>query len=203
MRTFDPSLVLLLVLALLVAVFAGPADAQEAPLLEAPTEVEPVLAPRETVYESQHTGLRVILPLGWTGSEIVNEETLPARATYRWEATEGPLAGAVIVVERAVGLNPVLQERWTRGQVSAGYYGLRPTGAVAPEGRVFGTGAAIEIGAGDRAGRAYFTQRGQVFWAVHVAAPAAALEASPGLLDRLAGGIRVSAQTAALSARSE
>jgi hypothetical protein len=190
MRTLDPSLILLFLLPALVAVFAGPADAQVST-----AEAKPGL--RLPMYESEATGLRVILPPGWSGSETADEERLPGRATYRWEATEGALEGSVVVIERAVGLNPLAEERWRRGQVGVGYYGLRPTAVLSQEAMVFGPGAGVEVAAGGRRGRAYFVQRGPVFWAVHVAAPERVLDADPSLLDALAGGILLSAEPTA------
>ncbi|OZC02276.1 hypothetical protein [Rubricoccus marinus] len=181
MRTSTPFLTLLVVLA---ALTAAPS------LAEAQTTT-----PEAVVYFSELTELRVRLPAGWDGTHAVNEATLPGRATYRWEATAAPLAGTVVVVERVVGLNPLMQERWRRGQVASGYYGLRPTGAVPDEDLAFGPGAAFEIAGGETIGRVYFVQRGEVFWSVHVSAPAGVIAAVPPLLDGIARGIRVSAKT--------
>ncbi len=176
MRTLYSSLVLLLTLA------ATPALAQGAPE-----------ASGAYVYFSEATELRVQLPAGWEGTQAVDETALPGRATYRWKATSAPLADAVVIVERVVGLNPLMQERWRRGQAASGYNGLRPTGAVPEDGLAFGPGAAFEIASGERLGRVFFVQRGEVFWSVHISAPAAA--ATPALLDALARGVRVSAKT--------
>lgn len=188
MRTFDPSLILL---AILAALFAGPADSQEAP---PPAEREAVAeaAPEAVRYVSAETGLVVTLPAGWSGPGTVDESTLPGLATYRWVHGPGPLAGTTVVVERVVGLNPLMEERWRRGQVSQGYHGLKPVSLVPEEAMVFGAGAGLTLASGDRAGRAFFVQRGQVFWAVHVSAPASVLRASPALLGVLARGVRLS-----------
>ena len=186
MRTFDPSLLVLLVLAALAAVLGGaaPAGAQEADSL--------VAVPQPVVFSSEQTGLRVQLPSGWVGSQAIDETELPGRATYRWESTDPAVRGATVVVERVTGLNPLMQERWRRGQVASGYQGLRPTAQLAEDAMIFGPGAGLEVAAGERVGRVYFVQRGQVFWAVHVAAPAATLAAAPALLDTLSRGIRLS-----------
>ena len=178
-----------LCLSLLLATAAAAQPAPDA-VDGAPPEAAPI------AYASPATGLRVVLPAGWAGVGTADEEALPSRATYRWEATSGPLAGAVLVIERAMGLNPLLQERWTRGQVAAGYYGLRPSGPLPPDARQMGPGAAFQIGAAGRSGRAYFAQRGASYWAVHVAAPARVLAARTGLLDEVVGGVRLGAASA-------
>ena len=190
MRTSAPSLVVLLVFAALAAVCASPATAQPA---------TPKAAAPDTgvMYLSPTTELLVRLPEGWIGTQAVDETLLPGRATYRWEATAAPLAGTVVAVERVVGLNPLMQERWRRGQAASGYYGLRPTGALTDEKLVFGPGVGLEIAAGETLGRVYFVQRGEVFWSVHVSAPAGVVAALPPLLDALASGVRVSAKTVA------
>ena len=143
-------------------------------------------------FHSETTDLVIQLPAGWEGAQSVSETTLPARATYRFEATAPGLAGAVVIVERVIGLNPLAQERFRRGQVAFGYHGLRPTALLAGEEMVFGSGAGLAVSGGDRIGRVYFVQRGRVFWAVHLAAPEATLAQTPGLLDTLARGVRLS-----------
>ncbi|MEL6616730.1 MAG: hypothetical protein AAFQ43_13390, partial [Bacteroidota bacterium] len=177
MRTFDPSLFLLAFLAALAALIASPADSQEVP--QKARAVTPEAAPAVAVgYASEATGLVVGLPRGWNGTQAVDETGLPGRATYQWEHGAGPLAGTTVIVERVTGLNPLLEERWRRGQVAFGYHGLKPTALVPEEAMVFGAGAGLALASGDRVGRAFFVQRGQVFWAVHISAPSAVVTAS-------------------------
>ena len=182
MRTFDPSLLILLALAVLAGCLGG----------AAPAEAQTATAPEAVVFTSEKTGLRVQLPAGWVGSQAVDELELPGRATYRWESTASTMPGAVVVVERAVGLNPLFAERWRRGQVAFGYNGLHPTGQLTEDEMLLGPGAGLEIAAGERVGRVYFVQRGQVFWAVHVSAPVPVIAAQPTLLAGLTRGVRLS-----------
>ncbi|MEM1057491.1 MAG: hypothetical protein AAGI52_18390 [Bacteroidota bacterium] len=175
MRSFDPSLLVLLILAALAAVVggAGPVQAQE-------------------VFKSETTGLQVVLPAEWEGTADVNEEALPGRATYRFVATAPDITDATLIVERVTGLNPLVEARFRRGQVAFGYHGFEPTALLPEDAMVFGPAAGLAIEAGQRVGRVYFVQRGRVFWAVHVAAPPAALDAMPGLLGTLVGGVVLS-----------
>lgn len=186
MRSFDPSLLVLLILAALAAVISRPANSQEAPTNETTEEVRPV------VYVSEATGLQIVFPTGWEGTRSVDETGLPGRATYRFEATASEVTGTAMIVERVTGLNPLVEERFRRGQVAFGYHGFRPTAALPDEAMLFGPGAGFVIAAGERTGRVYFAQRGRVYWAVHLSAPPAALAANPGLFDTLAKAIRLS-----------
>lgn len=197
MRSSDPSLFILLILAALVADPASSQDVppqdvppQEASLQEVTEEEAP--APRRVVFRSEVTGFQIVLPEGWDGTSAVDEEGLPGRATYRFQATAAGMAGTTVVVERVTGLNPLVEERFRRGQVAFGYHGLRPTGALPADAMVFGPGAGVAIAAGERTGRAYFVQRGRVFWAVHIAAPVGVLAEQPGWFDAIARGVRLS-----------
>lgn len=152
----------------------------------------PVLAQDAPGYRSEATGFQFMFPDRWDGPSAVDEEGLPGRAVYRFEATNRDHAGAVLIVERVMGLNPLLEERFRRGQVSFGYHGFQPTAALSDEAMIFGPGAGFEIVAGDRTGRAYFLQRGRALWAIHMAAPPEALSAVPDLFDTLARRVRVS-----------
>lgn len=174
MRFFDPSLIVLLVLAALAAVISGAAPVQA------------------QAYRSEATGLQVVVPEGWDGTQAIDETALPGRATYRFEATAPALSGAVLVIERVTGLNPLAEERFRRGQVQFGYHGLRPTAGLPESAMVFGPGAGVALAAGEQTGRVYFVQRGRIYWAVHLSAPASALAERPDLLDALAAGVRLS-----------
>ena len=130
MRFFDPSLIVLLVLAALAAVISGAAPVQA------------------QAYRSEATGLQVVVPEGWDGTQAIDETALPGRATYRFEATAPALSGAVLVIERVTGLNPLAEERFRRGQVQFGYHGLRPTAGLPESAMVFGPGAGVALAAG-------------------------------------------------------
>ena len=70
-------------------------------------------------------------------------------------------------VERITGLNPLLRERFTRGQTSYGYHGTTPVGpAAVPD------GLGIEVAGPGTGGAVAFITRGPILWAVSVQAPA-------------------------------
>ena len=153
----------------------------------------PAAPPPAPAYAFGATGLRVTLPAGWDGPGAVDEARLPARAAYTFaNAAAGPLAGAVLHVERAVGLNPVEQELWRQGRTTAGYGHARPVGpAAAPL-----PGTAFEIAGAGRGGpqtggAIVFFQRGPAFWVVKAEAPAATWAARPAAVLALMAGVEV------------
>ena len=161
-------------------------------LVAAPAAAQAPAAPPEvSAFAFGATGLRVTLPAAWEGG--ADESRLPARAVYTFtNAAAGPLAGAVLHVERAVGLNPVEQELWKRGRSTAGYGDARPVGpATAPL-----PGTALEIAGAGRGGPQtggviVFLQRGPAFWVVKAEAPAATWAARPADVLALMAGVDV------------
>ena len=206
---FDPSLLVLIALAVLAAIFGftpaaaqmAPAQATVAPRAE-PLEATPGLdgpvvveaAPLPFVYDSRRTGLRVVFPAGWDGPVEIDETRLPGYASYRFTHAAGSaLDGVTVIVERIVGLNPIERERWRRGQTAYGYHGLRPTAAVDAERLPFGPATAFEATEGPTHALMVFTQRGEVFWTVHAAAPARTFTAHRGAITDALRGIGLSA----------
>ena len=165
-------------LALALALVSAPALAQGAaapPAAGAPA------------YAFGETGLRVTLPADWTGRGVA-DESHGARASYTFaNGAAGPLAGAVLYVERAVGLNPVERELWRRGQWASAYGATRPVArAAAPL-----DGLAFEVAGGGRGGVVVFVQRGPAFWAVRADAPTSTWAARPDAVAALVAGVEI------------
>ena len=99
---------------------------------------EPTAAPlTPTLHVVGTAGVTMLLPAGWDGPVSAVETEDPGYALYsaRNDAPDHLLAGAVLRVERITGLNPLLRERFTRGQTSYGYHGTTPVGpAAVPDG---------------------------------------------------------------------
>ncbi len=159
---------------------APPAQTSDARAAAAPVPSEPTEATREAAPAAPaaparptsalygRTGLRVALPPGWTPA--ADETRLPAYASYTFTAPAGPLAGVTVRAELLTGLNPAEEEGWHSGQARVGYHGVRPVGpaAVPLEALV-----AVETAGTGLGGATAFAQRGRMFWAVSVVAPAA------------------------------
>ena len=143
--------------------------------------------PAATAHAFGETGLRVALPAGWAGPSVA-DESRGARAAYTFtNEAAGPLAGAVLYVERALGLNPVEQELWRQGRWASAYGTALPVGpGAAPL-----PGTAFEIGGAGRGGVVVFVQRGPAFWAVRAEAPAAVWAARPEAVTALVAGVTI------------
>ena len=165
---------------------AQPSDAraEAAPVPSEPTEATPAAEPaapaprapaRPTSAFYGRTGLRAGLPPGWTAAG--DESRLPAYAVYTFSAPAGtPLAGVTLRAELLTGLNPAEEQGWHTGQARVGYHGARPVGPaqVPVEALV-----AVETAGPGLAGATAFVQRGRMFWAVSVVAPAATWAGRP------------------------
>ena len=131
---------------------------------------EPTAAPlTPTLHVVGTAGVTMLLPAGWDGPVSAVETEDPGYALYsaRNDAPDHLLAGAVLRVERITGLNPLLRERFTRGQTSYGYHGTTPVGpAAVPD------GLGIEVAGPGTGGAVAFITRGPILWAVSVQAPA-------------------------------
>ncbi|MAQ92370.1 MAG: hypothetical protein CMM84_02395 [Rhodothermaceae bacterium] len=131
---------------------------------------EPTAAPlTPTLHVVGTAGVTMLLPAGWDGPVSAVETEDPGYALYsaRNDAPDHLLAGAVLRVERITGLNPLLRERFTRGQTSYGYHGTAPVGpAAVPD------GLGIEVAGPGTGGAVAFITRGPILWAVSVQAPA-------------------------------
>ncbi len=170
---FDPSLLVLLALAF----FATP---------ERPAPVERVAFARG--------GFALELPDGWSGPQEVDESRFPSAATYRLRnAAAGPLAGAEVLVVRRTGLNPMLRERWVRGRVPLDLGALRPVEALGGARLAFASGAGFRMAGGGREALVYFTAQGGAYYAVAVAASAAAFADEPDALLAIARSVVFSA----------
>ena len=144
-------------------------------------------ASEPTLHVFGTTGLRVTLPAGWGGPSSAAEGELPGYALYSFrETTPGhPLEGAVLRVERVVGLNPLLRERFDRGLTSYGYHGAVPTGPASVPIRGFG----LEVEGPGTRGAVVFVGDRQAAWAVSVQAPGAVWAARrDAVLAVLTGG---------------
>ncbi len=154
------------------------ARAEADPVLSEPTEATREAAPvapapaapaRPTSALYGRTGLRAALPPGWASAD--DEARLPAYAVYTFTAPAGsPLAGVTLRAELLTGLNPAEEQGWHAGQARVGYHGARPVGPaqVPVEALV-----AVETAGPGLGGATAFVQRGRMFWAVSVVAPAA------------------------------
>ena len=139
-----------------------------------PAEPEPKPEPTATpltptLHVVGTAGVTMLLPAGWDGPVSAVETEDPGYALYsaRNDAPDHLLAGAVLRVERITGLNPLLRERFTRGQTSYGYHGTTPVGpAAVPD------GLGIEVAGPGTGGAVAFITRGPILWAVSVQAPA-------------------------------
>lgn len=133
-------------------------------------EPEPEAAPlTPTVHVVGTAGVSMLLPAGWDGPVSAIETEDPGYALYsaRNDAPDHLLTGAVLRVERITGLNPLLRERFTRGQTGYGYHGATPVGpAAVPE------GLGVEVEGPETGGAVAFITRGPVLWAVSIQAPA-------------------------------
>lgn len=161
------------------------ADMAEA---QAETPVPGPIPPPAPILHVFGSGLRVTLPPGWDGPAIASEGD-PGHATYAFQntATGHPLVGASVRLERVSGLNPLLRERWLRGQTTHGYNGTRPVGpATAPI-----PGFAVEVEGPGLRGIAVFTQRDDGLWALQVVAPTALWEQRRDEVRALLAGIRL------------
>lgn len=138
-----------------------------APVAEAPAPE--AIPPTQTLQLFGRTDLRVSLPQGWPEG-VADESRLPAYAQYTFTAGAGAFSGAVLRVERVVGLNPAEEQQWRGGQTPYGYHGARPVGALAHAGDVL---VAFETAGPGVKGASAFAQRGRTFWAVSVVAPEA------------------------------
>lgn len=131
---------------------------------------EPTAAPlTPTLHVVGTAGVTMLLPAGWDGPVSAVETENPGYALYsaRNDAPDHLLAGAVLRVERITGLNPLLRERFTRGQTGYGYHGTTPVGpAAVPD------GLGIEVAGPGTGGAVAFITRGPILWAVSVQAPA-------------------------------
>lgn len=145
--------------------------------------------------QSFDTGLSLTLPDDWTGTEEVDEGSLPQTASYRFVNTnpESDWLGAVVHVERVTGLNPMMRERWMQGRVPFGYHGAQPVAAVSRASVPFPNAVGIQTTRDDRPGAVYFLATGQTYWAVQVEVPASMLEAQPDALAVLARAVRFNA----------
>ena len=127
-------------------------------------------APQPTVHAFGATGLRVTLPAGWNGpTEALDADPAYAAYAFRNALPGNSLSGAVLRVERVLGLNQLLRERWQRGQTSYGYHGTRPVGPiVSPL-----PGLGLEVAGAGTGGVVVFLQRGPASWAVQIEVPEA------------------------------
>lgn len=141
--------------------------------------------PRPITLPFAATGLRVTLPADWDGAAAADESALPAYALYTFEG--GAAGGALLRVERVVGLSPLERERWRTGAVRYGYHGTRPVGAIG----VPVEGLGLEVAGPGRGGAVAFVQRGGTYWALHVSAPAAAWETHRADLLAVLAGVQL------------
>lgn len=127
-------------------------------------EVEP---PTPTLHVFGTSGVSFLAPADWTTQTTAIERDGYSRFTAT-NATDGhPLDGATVTVERIVGLNPLLRERFLRGQTPFGTHGAEAIGPIAvPE------GVGLEVAGPDACGAAVYVARGAVLWAISVQAPA-------------------------------
>ena len=145
MRAFDPSLLLVLAIAFGVS------------------RAEPLVFERG--------GFAVDLPEGWTARVDADEERLPGAASYTItnSSREGALAGAVLRIERRVGLNPLVRQRWMLGRVPVGYHGAQPVEALRET--PFGDAVGFVCARGARrepTGFVFFLRHGEAYYAVQV-----------------------------------
>jgi hypothetical protein len=148
--------------------FLVPLVALAVPTAAAQTAAPDPSASRASAYAFASTGLRVALPPAWDGETTVDEARLPSYALYTFTSAAPGRDGAVLRVERVVGLDALARERWRTGAVHYGYHGTRPVGPAA----VPVAGLGVEVAGGGRGGAVAFVQRGPTYWALHVSAPA-------------------------------
>ena len=84
------------------------------------------------------------------------------------------------------GLNPAEEQGWHSGQARVGYHGVRPVGpAQVPVAAL----VSVETAAAGVAGATAFVQRGRMFWAVSVVAPAATWASRRAAVVALMAGV--------------
>ena len=138
-------------------------------------------------YQFGATGLRVTLPPGWDGPRAAMEARLPGYALYTLlnETPGHPLRGAVLRVERVVGLNEFYRHRWMNGQTTYGYHGSEPVGPA----NVPLPGTGLEVRGLGTGGAVAFTQSRGALWAVQIEAPAELWARERGALLAVLAGV--------------